>query len=188
VRDDALAVLGDLVGGSVWDGTYGSFDAIHASPPCQDKSQLHRNYGAPSHGTGWMLEATLERLRAQHLPWVVENVVGAVLPAAIELCGATFGLGASGLDLNRHRRFACSFPIMSPPCQHRRGLTIGVYGNGTNKWHRDKLGRNLTRAEMREAMGIDWMTHYELTQAIPPPYTEHIGHQLYEHLCIGAAR
>lgn len=24
-------------------------------------------------------------------------------------------------------------------------------------------------------MGIDWMTHAELTQAIPPAYTEHIG-------------
>ena len=29
-----------------------------------------------------------------------------------------------------------------------------------------------------EAMGIDWMKREELTQAIPPAYTEHIGHQL----------
>jgi DNA (cytosine-5)-methyltransferase 1 len=28
------------------------FDAIHASPPCQDWSRLHRCYGAPAHGTG----------------------------------------------------------------------------------------------------------------------------------------
>ena len=29
-----------------------------------------------------------------------------------------------------------------------------------------------------EAMGIDWMNRAELTQAIPPVYTEHIGRQL----------
>ena len=29
-----------------------------------------------------------------------------------------------------------------------------------------------------EAMGIDWMKREELTQAIPPAYTEFIGQQL----------
>ena len=154
------------------------FDAIHASPPCQDHSLLHRNYGAAGHGTAWMLNETLAALHAQERPWVVENVVGAPLPSAIELCGASFGLGASGLDLNRHRRFQMSFYVLAPPCQHRPGKTIGVYGNGTNAWHRAKLGRNLTIAEQREAMGIDWMSRAELSQAIPPAYTEWIGHRL----------
>jgi hypothetical protein len=31
-------------------------------------------------------------------------------------------------------------------------------------------------------MGIDWMTRYELTQAIPPAYTELIGLQLINAL------
>jgi DNA (cytosine-5)-methyltransferase 1 len=31
-------------------------------------------------------------------------------------------------------------------------------------------------------MGIDWMTRDELSQAIPPAYTEFIGHQLLEAL------
>ena len=154
------------------------FDAIHASPPCQDHSLLHRNYGAAGHGTAWMLNGTLAALHAQERPWVVENVVGAPLPSAIELWGASFGLGASGLDLNRHRRFQMSFYVLAPPCQHRPGKTIGVYGNGTNAWHRAKLGRNLTIAEQREAMGIDWMSRAELSQAIPPAYTEWIGHRL----------
>lgn len=109
-------------------------------------------------------------------------MVGAPLPSAIELCGASFGLGASGLDLNRHRRFESSFAMLAPPCQHRRGHTIGVYGNGTNKWHRTKLGRNLTTQEQRDAMGIDWMNRAELAQAVPPAYTEWIGAQLLDQV------
>lgn len=175
IQSDALDVLADaeLLAG---------FDAVHASPPCQDWSQLHRNYAAPSHGTGGLLLASIEGLPRSGKPWVLENVIGAPIPNAFVLCGASFGLGASGLDLNRHRLFATSFPMLAPPCQHRPGLTIGVYGNGTNKWHREKLGRNLSKAEMREAMGIDWMRHAELTQAIPPAYTEFVGGQMLEHL------
>ena len=36
-----------------------------------------------------------------------------------------------------------------------------------------------------EAMGIDWMTRDELTQAIPPTYTEFVGRQLLERLRAG---
>ena len=154
------------------------FDVIHASPPCQDHSVLYRNYHAPLHGTGSLLVHTISVLRRLRVPWVVENVVGAPLSHPVELCGASFGLGASGLDLNRHRLFQASFVLLAPPCQHRQGKTIGVYGNGTNRWHRAKLGRCLRIAEMREAMRIDWMDRASLSQAIPPAYTEFIGKQL----------
>jgi DNA (cytosine-5)-methyltransferase 1 len=157
------------------------YDAIHASPPCQDHSQLHKNFGAPTHGTGWMLAATIERLAGEARPWVVENVITAPFHGAVVLCGASFGLGAGGFDLNRHRRFATNVPMLTPPCQHRRGHSIGVYGNGTNGWHRAK-GVTINRPQAREAMGIDWMTRRELNQAIPPTYTEYIGLQLMEHL------
>lgn len=33
-----------------------------------------------------------------------------------------------------------------------------------------------------EAMGIDWMTLEELSESIPPAYTEFIGEQLMAHL------
>lgn len=181
IQADALSVLRGMqdypsFNGEMWRPGY--FAAIHASPPCQDWSQLHHNYGAPEHGSGWLLHATLTALAHTGQPWVVENVVGAPLPGAFVLCGGSFGLGASGLDLNRHRRFATSFPILAPPCQHRPGNTIGIYGHGINSWHRKKLGRNLGIVEMRAAMGIDWMTRNELSQAIPPAYTQYIGEWL----------
>ncbi len=158
------------------------FDAIHASPPCQDHSLLRNSAGL--HGTGWLLMATLHLLEMIGRPFVVENVVGARLPAPVMLCGANFGLGASGMDLPRHRLFQCSFGVIVPACSHRRGKAMGVYGNGTNQWHRKKLGRNLSIAEMRQAMGIGWMTQAELSQAIPPAYTEWIGGRLLEYLAM----
>jgi DNA (cytosine-5)-methyltransferase 1 len=174
VQADALAYLAtaDLTG----------FDAIHASPPCQDHSQLSRNYGAPSHGTGHLLGDTLEVLRAQPLPWIVENVVGAPMPSPYLLCGATFGLSAYGRDLSRHRLFSTSFAMLVPPCQHRRGNTIGIYGEGTNSYHVRKLGHVITSAAKRAAMGIDWMNRVELAQAVPPAYTTFIGAVLADHI------
>lgn len=38
-----------------------------------------------------------------------------------------------------------------------------------------------------QAMGIDWMLWRELTQAIPPAYTQHIGEQLLDHLAASPA-
>jgi DNA (cytosine-5)-methyltransferase 1 len=34
----------------------------------------------------------------------------------------------------------------------------------------------------REAMKIDWMTRDEMSEAIPPPYTRHIGEALMGHV------
>src|SRR6516225_5115116 len=71
------------------------FDAIHASPPCQDHSAL--SAAAGKHGTGWMLPATLARLAQAGVPWIVENVAGAgdVMAGSVVLCGTEFGLSAT---------------------------------------------------------------------------------------------
>lgn len=185
---DALELLRDLLdGGTLEDGGLGDFAAIHASPPCQGYSIAANN------GSGLnvprLIAPVRKLLEATGLPFSIENVCGARahMRAPVMICGASFGLGIPDWDLARHRLFECSFPVMVHPCAHRRGSTIGVYGHGTNAWHREKLGRNLREAEKREAMGIDWMTRAELAEAIPPAYCEHIGSYLMTHLTTRAA-
>lgn len=171
IQMDALKFLRQLMLG-LWPRS----SLIHTSPPCQAYS-ISRNNGCHKEAPK-MIENTRSLLRAIGIPYVIENVFGAPLENAIQICGASFGLGVSGFDLNRHRYFETSLAMLSMPCQHKKGRTIGVYGNGTNSWHRKKFGRCITVDEMRQAMGIDWMTRSELSQAIPPAYTEYIGKQI----------
>jgi DNA (cytosine-5)-methyltransferase 1 len=162
------------------------FDAIHASPPCQAHSALSTMWNAKKHQS--LIQATRAALEAVGRPFVIENVPGAPLRDPILLCGSHFKLRtADGTRLRRHRLFE------TPPyvrrrlwsCRHQKGeRTIGVYGGGHGvSLHRYQHGeRSFTAAEQREAMGIDWMTVDELSQAIPPAYTEHIGRQLLTKL------
>lgn len=152
------------------------FDFIHASPPCQAYS-IAKNNGSCKNAPD-LVGQTRALLIRSGLPWVMENVAGAPLLNPTMLCGAEFGLRTGQFDLARHRYFECSSFLLAPQCNHRRGFTIGVYGNGTNSYHRAKFGRCVTVDEMREAMGIDWMVRKELNQAIPPAYTQWIGEQI----------
>jgi DNA (cytosine-5)-methyltransferase 1 len=143
------------------------FDAIHASPPCQD----HMRSPLPQqreHGTGWMLDGTRQRLTRAGVPWIIENVPGAAMRADLKLCGCMFGLP----NLKRERWFETSWHAfeLRPPCQHR-GPTLTVTGSGGNRW--GAIWAPV--AEQRRAMGIDWMTSRELSQAIPPAYTQYVG-------------
>ncbi len=63
----------------------------------------------------------------------------------------------------------------------RRPATIGVWGNSGGASKRDGVSHYGVKAR-KEAMGIDWMIGTELSEAIPPAYTEFIGKQLMENL------
>lgn len=142
-----------------------------------------------------LIKPIRERLKGTGKPYVIENVSGAKreLENPVMLCGTMFGLGAKeGNQLRRHRYFeALWLNVLVPPCSHNHGSVIGVYGGGQNParkrpatigvWghaggssNRDGLAQFGTDAR-REAMGIDWMTGNELSEAIPPAYTEYIG-------------
>jgi len=116
-------------------------------------------------------------------PYVIENVPGAPLINPIELCGSMFGL-----PLIRHRRFETSPPIWFPPMSHScQGMytashrKYSTFGNGATAI--SVTGYNYRLVEWKIAMGIDWMTtRDELSEAIPPAYTEFIGKRLMEQL------
>ena len=184
------------------------FDAIHASPPCQAHSTIAKQRRALRPGTydhPDLVPATRARLIASGLPYVIENVPTAPLVNPVQLCGSSFGL-----DVRRHRLFESNVPIMVLPCAHHwqtprfRSLdrrlnrpkllsVVPVYGTGRHCTPATVVGVHGDlnypgERELREqAMGIDWMSVAELSQAIPPAYTEHIGTYLLADLNAKAA-
>jgi DNA (cytosine-5)-methyltransferase 1 len=62
----------------------------------------------------------------------------------------------------------------------RAQRTIGLYGEGCRDSRRklDKGNPDFSVEDGREAMGIGWMSQAELSQAIPPAYTEWLGRHL----------
>lgn len=160
-----------------------SFDAIHASPPCQAHTSMKTMHNAKEHLD--LIEPTRALLVGSGVPWIMENVVGAPLADPILLCGTMFGLGVDGAELQRHRAFETSFPILlHPQCQHTSRRTIGIYGKGCRDSRRkfDKTIPEFTVVQGRAAMGCDWMTTEELSQAIPPAYTEFLGRHILAHI------
>ena len=161
-----------------------SFDAVHASPPCQSYSDLaKRNRNADA----WprLIEPVREMLHDSGLPYVIENVEGAPLLNPVMLCGTMF----KGLRVLRHRLFEANFPILTP----RHGRHPKVHTFDKRKAHYGKTddmqdfvqvtgGGNCTIAAARDAMGIAWMNKGELNEAIPPAYTRLIGKQLLSYI------
>lgn len=174
------------------------FDFIWASPPCQAHTAMKTMHNAKAHLD--LIPETRAKLIASGIPYVIENVMGAPLIDPFTLCGTMFGLGVEDADLQRHRGFEPSFDIgLLPQCNHggratiglygghvrnRKRRTIGIYGEGARDSRRkfDKGVSDFTAAQGREAMGIDWMTLAELSQAIPPAYSEFIGRAALDHI------
>ena len=110
------------------------FDAIHASPPCQDHSVLSVLH-QEAHGTGWMLDTIRRRLKNSGKPYVIENVGGADMPGALVLCGSEFGLTTTTerhgrVWLKRHRKFESNIFLMGAGgCNCYGKLTVPVYGH-----------------------------------------------------------
>lgn len=178
----------DVLAGRSWDDgcepslRVEDFDFIHASPPCQDYSSLK---GFTDGSYPRLIEPVRAALQAIGKFYVIENVVGSDLIAPIRLCGSSFGL-----RVWRHRLFEMSHPpALVPTCSHyHHPKPLDVTGTGGPSLKpRTAPGGGLSRkpsnlAEAREAMGIDWMTRPELSEAIPPAFTEWIGIQLLASL------
>lgn len=152
------------------------FDLIHASPPCQRFSTASGKLDRTHHPD--LLRPCRELLKSFHKPYVIENVEGAPLKNPLKLCGTLF----SELRVLRHRVFEASFPIPQPDLKNFCYNHPPVYSK--NNSHLDPYksyvtvagGGNCPKDAAQTAMGIDWYTtQKELSQAIPPAYTEYIG-------------
>ena len=161
------------------------FDAVWASPPCQHASALNRGTNDNISDHPDLIQATRDIIPIG-MPRIIENVPGAALSWRVMLCGSLFD---PPLGVRRHRLFETNRPLVPPygRCRHsaftgsyrfyehgewRERTTAPVYGYGGRK----------AKEHWAEAMGIDWMTKDELTQAIPPAYSEYLGRQLIKHV------
>ncbi len=150
-------------------------DAIHASPPCQAFTKAQKLQGN-THAD--LIGPIRDLLEAIGLPYVIENVKGAPLHDPVMLEGQMF----DGLNVHRPRLFETNWPLdvpvlrAPPPRQTKMGRPP-IPGEAMQV-----VGHFSDVPAGGEAMGIDWMTQGELAQAIPPAYTELIGHQLLAHI------
>lgn len=178
VQADALQYLADLNA----SGDIDQYALIHTSPPCQEGCSLTQG---TNKSRGWgrehvqLIPDLRELLDASGRPYVIEQPNGtAPVRKDVRLCGEMFGL-----DVQRHRWFELGgWRIANPKHpRHRgyvRGWRHGVYRDGPYVAAYGKGGGKATVPEMQAAMGIHWTdVHEELTEAIPPAYTEWLGQQ-----------
>ncbi len=159
------------------------FDVIHASPPCQSYTPLRALHPEKTYPD--LVDATRGLLDLTGKPYIIENVMAAPLikERSITLCGGMFGLRTY-----RHRRFESNVPLVQPdhPKHVIRTASKRRRELWAEGWHVSITGDVGTYLGP-EAMGIDWMTGKELCEAIPPVYTEVLGHQILGHLAEVAA-
>jgi DNA (cytosine-5)-methyltransferase 1 len=148
------------------------FDFVWASPPCQGFTAYKRRPGHVAERPN-QIPAVREKLRAWGGPYVIENVPGAPLENPLVLCGSMFGL-----DVQRHRIFECNFPVLAPPCDHSRWTPrFPPATNRTNLRKTVEVGvwRIPLETQQRAMGGLEWMELHELSQAIPPAYSEFLA-------------
>lgn len=144
----------------------GTFDAIHASPPCQHYSTATAWRGNRDDHPD-LVAATREMLQGFGLPYVIENVPGAPLAATYMLCGTQFGL-----PFRRHRLFEVTHGFaLTQPCHHRPA---------------DLAFEHKGERAYADALGCEWMPSTKGRQAIPPVYTEFIGREMLAHMAVPA--
>ena len=163
----------------------GRFDFIWASPPCQRYSLATLSRGrAADHPD--LIEPTRRMLEASGVLYCIENVPLAPLRNDLVLTGEMFGLGTY-----RKRKFELNFFVMAPPPgapfgpESRPGtFTIAGHTGHTSHKTRNKGVDRGTREDWQRAISIDWMTVWEMAQAVPPAYSEYIGLEAIRHITI----
>jgi DNA (cytosine-5)-methyltransferase 1 len=164
--------------------------AFVGSPPCQRFSAMTSNKNRMNHPD--LITPVRKLLLDIGKPYVLENVPGSPLRNPVKLCGEMFGL-----RVVRHRWFETNWPLRQPKHLPHQGKTIGaqrrsrgarmILRGDPEAYYFAVYGQTLgdykgNLREWRDAMGIQWMDHHELAQAVPPAYTRWIGMHLRRHL------
>lgn len=166
-------ILGDALEYCI--NNYQHFDAIHASPPCQQYSSSTRQWRKLGYQYDDLISKTREVLQKTGKLYVIENVPNSPLINPILLNGSVFNL-----KVHRPRLFETNFYLPQPHVPKVKPV---------------KMGRKVQEGEViqpvgnfigvdyaRKVMEISWMTGKELSQAIPPAYTKWIGQFIIKNL------
>lgn len=153
-----------------------TFDAIWASPPCQAYTVAKTMNGMEGRDYPELIEATRDHVSQHGKPFIIENVVPAPIRRDVILCGRMFDL-----PLIRHRAFESNILLLGLSHITHNGTTrshdgFSSFANGAD--YITVAGHNFSKEDGQRAMGIGWMTKQELSQAIPPMYSEFLGRQL----------
>lgn len=173
------------------------FDALHFSPPCQAFSELTPDKSRHVN----LIPAARALARASGLPYVIENVRAARdhLINPVSLFGTMFDMhmvtsAGRKYVLTRERLFETNWLLVAPTDPGAQGHPIAnVYGGHLrcrSGEHRTGKGTGRTMdfpgedrpALARQLMQMPWASMGEMSEAVPPPMTEHIGRQLLAHL------
>ncbi|MFZ2252652.1 MAG: hypothetical protein WAW13_00590 [Minisyncoccia bacterium] len=174
-----------------------NFDAVHASPPCQGLTEMNNDKSRHVN----LIAPTRRLLDATGLPYTIENVRAARdhLVNPVSLFGTMFDChmvtsAGQRFVLSRERLFEANWPIRVPHDPGAEGHPIAnVFGghlrcrakayrtgNGTGRT-RDFIGEDKPTLA-RQLMGMPWASMGEMSEAIPPAYTEWLGRLLIAHL------
>ena len=175
-----------FVHGDALEFSLSGFDFAWASPPCQGYSRLRHLPWLNGKVYPLLIPPMRQKLVAWGGPWIMENVEDAPMRNGVTLCGYSLGL-----SVYRHRKFEASFCMLAPG--HRKHTVVIGRGRRVND-HRGTLnagsaagawgtrqeivtvaGGQFKEADGERAVGIDWMSKDELSQAIPPAYSRYLA-------------
>lgn len=148
------------------------FGFIHASPPCQLDSDTQRLRGN-AHPD--LIGPTRAALEATGVPWVIENVKGAVpkLRSPVMLCGAMFGL-----ETYRHRYFETGGWSLEAPAHPEHTAPQVKMGRPIPPGSFGQYVGNFSGVEhARRDLDVPWMNRNGIRECIPPAYARYIGGQ-----------
>jgi DNA (cytosine-5)-methyltransferase 1 len=147
------------------------FDAISASPPCQDYSLTQR---IVSNDFPRLIGPTRYACEMAGVPYVIENVSGA-LPEMIDpivLCGQEFGI-----HTYRHRLFEFgNWDGPDAPVHHEHTHPTVKMGRALTEGDFYHAVGNFQQVEyVRQDLNLPWMNRDGLRECAPRQYAQYVG-------------